>query len=513
MEESETMEQSGAWKPKGFFGRLVSRFAQNRAPNVFIHPNQEASVARADSRAAKSPLEQACDQFMERIESLSSEEPWETDAIERSQYKEARDLWSGLATGAIKQSRQSMILAVKAGVADESVFASQFIEALKENHGGWDAHKQASLLFELGWEKDKVHDGYMRKIDEPERWRACKLKAYGSRAPEAMADLAVFAKVMQRAADLALGNWPKFSGDSGNLHWSETSDFANDDGIWLKNSGSYLSPWDEIPMGVKSEPSIGMLVNRLGDLPISWLARHSDQKVSSLAGSYAKHWKVTGSRGWGKTLAGDEQWELPKKEFKAKQKDAALMAGVPAWALGAEPVPRERILHEGLKYALSHEPSMWGEEFAEAQKVWVEESKKERHRISEDGLSASYSDDASCRSSESAQCAREDRLVNAQESFLDWSIRRNLPADHPWAASAKDMQRTMEDVARVDGSLLARGGVAAFATLARSLGWSEEQLKDGKSLGETMLAMAEAHDIKKCIGDAGSARVKSSPRL
>ena len=112
--------------------------------------------------------------------------------------------------------------------------------------------------------------------------------------------------------------------------------------------------------------------------------------------------------------------------------------------MGIGEVPAERWMAESLASRIEHAPKLyWGE--AEDQRAqWTQWSKKEREDISAESLSASYSDDPSCRRSEQESCSRRSNVVNAQEALLDWAMRVNLGANSPWALTPACVANTVK---------------------------------------------------------------------
>ena len=148
---------------------------------------------------------------------------------------------------------------------------------------------------------------------------------------------------------------------------------------------------------------------------------------------YAQGTAPDGSVLW--TIA--EARERPLAEQDGPEKEICAFLGVPAWSLDPSlPAPAERWLAEPAEIRIEKGPGLqWGACRRELLDEWRSIAKKERDRISNEELNASYSDDPSCRESERKACAAASAALSAAEKIIDWAARRRLPADDPWKCS------------------------------------------------------------------------------
>jgi hypothetical protein len=189
---------------------------------------------------------------------------------------------------------------------------------------------------------------------------------------------------------------------------------------------------------------------------------------------------------------------------------AALAVGVPAYALGLEPVPAGRWIQAGHQELLGRCPDkVWGD-FEGQRAMWVAEAKARREEISEARLNASYSDDPSCRRSEAEQCNRWDQVVDAREALLDALARSMLPSGDPYKMDAEQLKTAIATIERCEGDWKdasredksGRRDLSVFDKLSIELGAGADWPSNAKQLAGMLPSLMEARDIAESLPSA-----------
>jgi hypothetical protein len=408
-----------------------------------------------------------------------------------------RSMWSKLANA---QQANAMELVAEVEKLDRDL-AGKFKEALDSPGSplsSWAAPELAARMFGFGTIRGA--------FGQPEAADASGLREHGDLLRKT-ADRAVRSKSVARLCEMALGRWPKVSLDEKGEP-SESSDvmnFAFCEEPWAPGQG-YSFRNEEAPAG-PLEPSLGLLckfagagaIQALGGL--SWGALAKER--------YAEKWRGRGG------MSTDRNWSMPSGPcLKAGAVEgSALAAGVPAYALGLEPVPAQRWLQEPTAAMLEKCPDLvWGG-LEEARRRWVSEARARRAEISEARLCASYSDDPSCRRSESDECHRMDLLVDAREALLDMVARWKLPDGDPFKMDAAAASRSLEAISKRDGPWrdaprVDREGHAVesvFARLCVELGVGSDWPSDAKELARMLPSLVEAREIEASLAPGAQA--------
>ena len=160
------------------------------------------------------------------------------------------------------------------------------------------------------------------------------------------------------------------------------------------------------------------------------------------------------------------------------EKEICAFLGVPAWSIEPSvPAPPERWLAEPAETRIDKGPGLqWGASGSALLQEWRSIAEKERERISNEELNASYSDDPSCRESERKACAAASSALLAAEKIIDWAARRALPAGDPWKCEQLPSFEGLEKAAprlRLDPYLeiFAKAGLPAASFENLGPGW------------------------------------------
>lgn len=519
----------------GFFERLALRFTGGYAKGrpAVVGESRGAGQGRAGGNAEQ---EKAWARVLELPAKLRSQEDWRKGE-DRETARRAGELWERLAKTEIEALSNVAQRAAASGWEPAGKMSSQVEAAASEMAAKHSVPQEAAKVFALGWEKSGSL-GYGAESGAP---RACGLADYGSAAPEKLAALALTARCARRVCEMALGGHPRFEADaSGNGEYSQKLGFAAARGVWTAGDGGESgfggASYGEAAAGLAHEPSLGLMSMAWGALWVEAL-RHGAAGAGGaeeLVEMFVEPWMA--SHGMGPRKEGLNKWKLPGKgmggygleqtragtaarglEALTGVEQAAMAAGVPAWSLGVGAIPAERWMGAEVASRIESAPTgYWGAgQIAEAERqAWARACAEERRSISEASLSASYSDDPGCRSSEQADCSRQSAVVDAQEGLVDWAMRRGLAAEDAWAPTPECVLRIAAALRRLDGKktdMFNRFGVPGFKEALSRAGVDFGHGAEAADLAGRFMALAEADEVSKMAQPGRAA--KSSMRM
>lgn len=514
----------------GFFESLVVRLVRPPAPGS-TEPSSafeaKAAATGAPARSARAGGDPAWSEALAWIDRLGAQTaPIYLGAPDVAAHDKAVALWGKLARKEIAALRLDVASAASAGWEGALALPALLVEAAQNKGLGVSAPKDAALLFGLGWE-ERAPQPPAGEAAIGSRWRASGVDEYGSEAPETLAALAAATRCAREVCSMAQGQLPiaAYDMNSGG-RWSEMNRLASNSGVWArhvetKNFMDRKSFHGAVAVGEPVLPSLPMLCERFGELPIQAMAHGGHEASAEILSVFVRQWEA--STGMGPAKKGIASWALPSparglasapilassgapsnveppamEEWTPMQR-AARACAVPDWSLGKAPIPPESWLAEKVESRLANAPvGYWGAEGEDARAKWLASATAERSSIHEDSRSASYSDDPSCRRSESDACSRAYCVIDAQEALLDWAMRKDLPPDSPWSARVEDGLAALAALGKLEAFQDMRNGAGAYSELARGARLGAEA-KDPKQLADLVKAWAQAREIEAAV--------------